>query len=73
MDVNKLLKGFTINPCRLHNTGRNNPSFSLHLRVVTEDVAVAGVVAADITQVVISSSNLLNDTQYHVIFSQTLD
>ena len=42
----------------------NNPSFSFHPRVVAE------VVAAEAAQVITSSSNLLNDTQYQVLPSQ---
>ena len=67
MDVNKL-QGFTTNPCRLHNIWCSNPSFSLHPKVVAEeDVVVAEVAAAEAAQVVTSSSNLLNDTQYQVL------
>ena len=68
MDVNKLHKGFTTNPCRLHNIWCSNPSFSLHPKVVTEeDVVVAEAAAAEAAHVVTSSSNLLNDTQYQVL------
>ena len=68
MDVNKLHKGFTTNPCRLHNIWCSNPSFSLHPKVVAEeDVAVTEAAAAEAAQVVTSSSNLLNDTQYQVL------
>ena len=66
MDVNKLHKGFTTNPCRLHNIWCSNPSFILHPKVVAEeDVVVAEAMEA--AQVVTSSSNLLNDTQYQVL------
>ena len=67
----KLHKGFTTNPCWLHNIWCSNPSFSLHPKVVTEeDMVVADVAAAEAAQVVTSSSNLLNDTQYQVLPSQ---
>ena len=47
------------------------PFFSLHHKVVTEeDVVVAGVAAVEAAQVVPSSSNLLNDTQYQVLPSK---
>ena len=65
MDVNKLHKGFIINPCQ------RNPSFSLHPKVVVEEnVVAAEVTAAEAAQVVPSSNNLLNDTQYQVLPSQ---
>ena len=71
MDVNKLHKGFTTNPCRLHNIWCSNPSFSLHPKVVAEeDVVVTEAAAAEAAQVLTSSSNLLNDTQYQVLPSQ---
>ena len=71
MYINKSHKGFTTNPCRLHNIWCSNSSFSLHPKVVAEeDVVVAEVVAAEAAQVVTSSSNLLNDTQYQVLPSQ---
>ena len=71
MDVNKLHKGFTTNPCRLHNIWCSNPSFSLHPKVVAEeDMVVVEVMATEAAQVVTSSSNLLNDTQYQVLSLQ---
>ena len=75
LDVSRsMAKGFIINPCRRLNTWCNNPSFSLHPKVVLEeDVEVAEATAAEAAQMVTSSSNLLNDTQYQVLPSQTLD
>ena len=71
VDVNKLHTGFNANPCRLHNIWCSSPSFSLHPKVVAEeDVVVTEVAAAEAAQVVTSSSNLLNDTQYQVLPSQ---
>ena len=71
VDVNKLHKGFIITPCRCLNIWCNNPSFSLHPKVVVEeDMVVAEVMAAEAGQMVTSSSNLLNDTQYQVLPSQ---
>ena len=71
MDVNRLNKGFTTNPCRHPSIWCNCPFFSHHHKVVAEeDVAVAGVVAAEAAQVVPSSSNLLNDIQYQVLPSK---
>ena len=68
MDVNKLHKGFTTNPCRLHNIWCSKASFNIHPKVVTEEgVVVAEAAAAEAAQVVTSSSNLLNDTQYQVL------
>ena len=49
----------------------NSPFFSRHHKVVAqEDVAVAGATAMEVAQVVPSSSNLLNDTQYQVLPSK---
>ena len=63
-DVNKLHKGFTTNPCQLHNIWCSNPSFNIHPKVVAEeDVVVAEAAATEAAQVVTSSSNLLSDTQ----------
>ena len=71
VDVNRLNKGFTTNPCRHPSIWCNCPFFSHHHKVVAEeDVAVAGVVAAEAAQVVPSSSNLLNDIQYQVLPSK---
>ena len=68
VDVNWLHKRFITNPCRLHNIWCSNPSFNLHHKVVAEeDMVVAEVMAAEAAQVVTSSSNLLNDTQYQVL------
>ena len=59
------------NPCWRLNIWCNNPSFSLHPKVViVEDVVFAEVAAAEAAQVVPSSSNLLNDTQYQVLPSK---
>ena len=68
MDVNKLHKGFTTNPCRLHNIWCSNPSFNIHPKVVAEeDVVVTEAAAAEAAQVLTSSNNLLNDTKYQVL------
>ena len=34
MDVNKLHKGYTVNPCWLHNMWCSSPTFNLHPKVV---------------------------------------
>ena len=71
MDVNRLNKGFTTNPCRHPSTWCNSPFFNHHHKVIAEeDVVVAGVAAAEAAQVVPSSSNLLTDTQYQVLPSK---
>ena len=66
VNVHRLHKGYTISPCHLHNIWCSSLSFNLHPKVIAvEGVAVTEGVAAEAAQVVASSSNLFNDTQYH--------